>query len=70
MDAPFYELISFPDNEGAIGPEAAADLVVDFETYRETFRSQNHEGMYFNERYDYLLEALRLAAEGGLVMFS
>jgi hypothetical protein len=71
-DGAFYELIYFADNEGAIGPEAAADLLKDFEQYANAYaaaHSQGYGGDQFRERYDDWTRAFRLAAHGGLVDF-
>lgn len=66
---PFYELIYFADNEGTIGPEAAADLLADFREHAEAYRAAtidyHHEyGFYAN-----FTRACELAADGGLIVF-
>lgn len=66
-DRPFYELIFFADNEGTIGPEAAADLAEDFEAGRSTVRPKLEE--WEQEKYDLFDRAFHLAAGSGLVAF-
>jgi hypothetical protein len=39
-DEPFYEFLNFSDQEGYIGPEAAADLAVDFATHASVIEPQ------------------------------
>jgi hypothetical protein len=65
---PFYELIWFADNEGSIGPEAAADLLKDFEQHAAEYRPGDY-GDYFREKYADWTRAFQLAAVGGLVRF-
>lgn len=70
-DRPFFELINFADNEGAIGPEACADLLADFEAGRTRWSvecSADVDG-YDLARYDKWTEAFRLATPDGLVRF-
>ena len=78
-DWPLYELLWFADNEGTIGPEAALDLLVDFETLPDlgaSLRAQLPEGWTAESRdhsahlVGEWMTGLRLAADGGLVMFS
>jgi hypothetical protein len=80
-DRPFFEVIHFADNEGVIGPEAAADLLADFEAamadgLRDRFAAALPNGWDIQHRAHYaaLLDdwviGLRLAADGGLVFFS
>lgn len=77
---PFFELIHFADNEGTIGPEAAADLLADFELaladgLRERFAALLPDGWPEPHRAHYVacldrwVEGLRVAADRGLVMF-
>jgi hypothetical protein len=61
-DRPFYELIWFVDNEGTIGPEAARDLLADFEAAGD----QSDE---FGPNWTDFREACRLAADNGLIEF-
>jgi hypothetical protein len=71
-DGPFYELIWFADNEGDIGPEAAADLLKDFEQHADAYATaapEGWEGEYGREKYADWTRAFRLAADGGLVDF-
>jgi len=67
-DMPFYELIWFADNEGSIGPEAAADLLADFRQHESAYAPEFHEE-YFREKYADWARAFELAASGGLVEF-
>lgn len=71
IDKPFYEIIWFADNEGCIGPDAAADLLVDFREYAETYAPEgdgNYLG-YYREKYRNWTRACELAAHGGLISF-
>ena len=65
-DKPFYELIWFADNEGTIGPEAAADLLADFLAHADAYTPAME---YFRENYRDWTRAFELAADGGLVDF-
>lgn len=67
-DAPFYELIWFADNEGTIGPEAAADLLKDFRDFADKAQ-EFWSDEYDLERYADWTTAMELAADGGLVSF-
>jgi hypothetical protein len=64
-DGPFYELLWFADNEGCIGPEAAADLLEDF---RENASSWTPVWPH-SDPYVGFMTACELAADGGLVEF-
>lgn len=65
-DGPFYELIWFADNEGSIGPEAAADLLVDFRAHAA---SAFPEDDWARAKYADWVKAFELASTGGLVSF-
>jgi hypothetical protein len=64
---PFYELINFADNEGTIGPEAAANLLVDFRAQKASYEASHDT--YNVEKYNDWITALELASQGGLVHF-
>jgi hypothetical protein len=67
-DKPFYELIWFADNEGSIGPEAAKDLLEDFQTHAAAYiRPDLYE--WYPHVYANWTRAFELAADGGLVRF-
>lgn len=66
-DLPFYELINFADNEGCIGPEAARDLLADFQEHEVRYRATHDE--YFSTKYDDWTKACALAAQSGLISF-
>lgn len=68
-DAPFYELIHFADNEGTIGPDAAADLLTDFEAGRDAFHAAITDD-WLIRKYDEWTDVCRVAAGNGLVRFS
>jgi hypothetical protein len=70
QDAPFFELIHFADNEGTIGPEAAADLAEDFRSMAVKVRPllEGPDG-YSAAKYDDWTAAFELAAKDGLVVF-
>jgi hypothetical protein len=63
---PFYELIWFADNEGAIGELAAVDLLADFRTNAATYHAPEP---WYRAKYDDWTRAFELAADGGLVDF-
>lgn len=65
---PFYELIWFADNEGSIGPAAAADLLADFRQHAAEYRP-GEGGDWFRKKYADWTTAFELAAAGGLVDF-
>ncbi len=76
QDGPFYELIWFADNEGAIGHEAAKDLHEDFVAHAERYTPEQHpndtDGRVREDwlrRYRDWTRAFELAADGGLVDF-
>lgn len=66
-DAPFYELVWFADNEGCIGPEAAADLLKDFEQHTDAYDPGDDHSGYARQKYADWTRAFRLAADSGLV---
>lgn len=68
-DGPFYELIWFADNEGSIGPEAAADLLADFREHADAYDPGTEYPDYMREKYTDWTRAFELAAVGGLVRF-
>ena len=68
-DRPFFELIQFADNEGTIGPEAAADLAADFAEGREQWEADTRVRLWLKETYAEWAAAFEAAAGGGLVMF-
>lgn len=75
QDAPFYELVSFADNEGTIGPDASADLYEDFVTHRDQIFATWNDGFdantaeYYQASYDNWLKAFEIAKDGGIVDF-
>jgi hypothetical protein len=64
-EKPFYELIWFADNEGTIGPEAALDLLADFDLHVNLYEGDE----YARSKYADWHKAFKLAADGGLVDF-
>lgn len=73
VDRPFYELIDFADNEGTIGPEAAADLAADFRDQRAAVFGEGEDAVtedWLAEKYDLWQGAFEVAASGGLVQFT
>lgn len=66
-DQPFFELINFADNEGAIGPEAADDLLADFRQHHDLAYERLDE--YDLAAYEGWLAGLALAADEGVVIF-
>lgn len=67
---PFYELIDFPDNEGAIGPRTSAKLAKDFRAWAVTM-SIAMSSLYPDgiRRYGSLMRAFEWASENGVVVF-
>ncbi len=69
-DGPFFELIWFDDDQGTIGPAAAAELLADFQDPANAYRPAHDPrcdrccGNYAN-----WTRAFELAARGGLVSF-
>jgi hypothetical protein len=61
-DDPLFELVHFADNEGCIGPAAAASLLDDFNNHAAKL---DHLANY----YDWL-RGLKLAAAHGLIEYS
>jgi hypothetical protein len=68
-DLPFYELIWFADNEGSIGPEAAADLLADFQEHADRYDPADDQLGYMRRKYVDWTRAFELAAQDGLVHF-
>lgn len=67
-DQPFYELIWFADNEGSIGPEAAADLLADFREHADKYAAGEFDGAWWAKYRDWT-RACELAAANGLIHF-
>lgn len=68
-EKPFFELIFFADNEGCIGPEAAADLLADFREHAGRYSPGERYAEWHRRSYDDWMRAFELAADGGLVHF-
>ncbi len=71
-DRPFFELIHFADNEGSIGPEAALDLLADFDLHVNLLTTPEEpewDRDWWRRKYEDWRTAFRLAADGGLVWF-
>lgn len=67
-DIPFYEIIDFADNEGALDYEVAEKLYNDFINNREKF-SELEDG--FMNKYDEWTETCKVAADNkGVIIFS
>jgi hypothetical protein len=72
---PFYELIDFGDNEGAIGPETSAKLAKDFETNRVAVdlmldQYQDEIEMEWNHgKFVEWQKAFEMASEDGFILF-
>lgn len=64
-DGPFYELIWFADSEGTIGPEAARDLLADFQELADP----DVVPAGWPNRFSDWTRAFELAAADGLVRF-
>lgn len=72
-EGPFFELIHFADNEGVIGPQAAAKLAKDFAEHHdravEFSKSIDADGDWWLKQYGQWRRAFELAADGGAVDF-
>ena len=70
-DDPFYELVHFADNEGAIGPEAAVDLYGDFVGHQAAWLSECASDTYSHDAICYAewLQACELASDNGFIDF-
>jgi hypothetical protein len=64
---PFYEIINFADNEGAIGPVVSAKLARDFAEFRDKAQRDMHEWDF--KVYDNFQRAFEAAANDGAVQF-
>jgi len=73
QEKPFFELVWFADNEGAIGHEAARDLLADFVAHRDELLAPARSGdtsTWLSESWiDDWIRGLTLAANDGLVRF-
>lgn len=66
-EGPFYELIDFGDNEGAIGTAVSAKLAKDFAAFQE--KADTYSDEYFRTRYAQWRAAFEFASDGGFVDF-
>jgi hypothetical protein len=76
VDRPFYHQINFSDNEGVMGPEAAAKLAKDYADHREDFfvyltTDYPHTAWIDSHQmaYDHWAKALATVGPNGLVDF-
>lgn len=71
MDKPFAELIWFADNEGTIGPLAAARLLADFKEHQAEYFAHYPDEQGLDEwnrrKYEDWMTAFELASQDGLV---
>lgn len=74
---PFWLMINFADNEGWIGPHAAAQLAGEFEENADRVKTKLREKPVepmgwgdFTEEYDTFTRLFRLAADTGAVVYS
>lgn len=67
IDLPFYELINFTDCDGAIGWEAAADLLIDFNNHYDAYAEVHSERE--THLYELWTEACEVASDNGLIWF-
>lgn len=65
--APFWELVNFADNDGTIGPVAAAKLLRDFAEFDGRAKEITED--YFYSGYCELRRGLEIAADGGALDF-
>lgn len=66
---PFLELIFFSDCEGYIGTEYSQKLAEDFEYYAEKAKLLKDENEFFYNQYEMFRENIKLAADGGCLIF-
>ena len=68
---PFFELVSFSDCEGTIGPATCAKLAADFVEWRDRAQSSLPAGReYYLETYERFAAAFKHAAGAGAVVFA
>lgn len=67
QSGPFWELINFADNEGAIGAAVCAKLAKDFAEFQS---NADLAHPFFRECYDGMRRACEAAADGGAIDFS
>jgi hypothetical protein len=65
-NVPFFEQINFADNEGFLGPKTCAALLADYIQHRKTAEKALSEWFH---SYTEWMEALKLAANGGVIRF-
>lgn len=63
---PFYELISFSDCEGVIGPEISEKLYKDFVKFEDKAKEEDE---YFYRKYKDWMKAFKVASNMGAVSF-
>jgi hypothetical protein len=66
---PFFEIISFPDNEGVIGTEVCKRVSQAFKDNRERALAADSGGGWNLNLYDDWTKAFALGADGGCVKF-
>lgn len=66
-EGPFFEIISFSDCEGVIGPKTSAKLASDFATYQEKADALRDDG--FSRVYAHFRKAFETVANNGFVSF-
>jgi hypothetical protein len=64
---PFWELITFSDCNGTIGPQTSSKLLMDFITHQKIV--DEHPDEWFRELYAQWRHAFELAADAGAVVF-
>ncbi len=69
-DAPFNDLIDFPDNQGVLGPGAAATLASHFTHYRDQFQAENQDTSWLVALYDDWIIGSLLAKRDGLIKYT
>lgn len=67
-DKPFFELCWFADNEGTIGPEAAADLARDYDEHKDRIVALLQDD-YFEDKFHEWGRAFHDAANTGMIDF-
>ncbi|HKO88768.1 MAG TPA: hypothetical protein VJU83_09670 [Burkholderiales bacterium] len=66
-EGPFWELINFADNEGAIGAAVSAKLAKDFAAFQA--KADAHQDQFFRGGYADMRRAFELASNAGFVDF-
>ncbi|WP_027380263.1 hypothetical protein [Chryseobacterium daeguense] len=68
-DLPFFELINFPDNEGAMNFETCTKLHKDFLKYNDIFKALNSSPSHYYSYYEDWMELFESVKENHVAIF-